>query len=133
MTRRQSGFSLIELLVVIAILGILAAIAIPSYMGIQKRAKRSEFKTNIEILRLLEEKHHSEFSTYIAAGTTDALMAALPEFHPGHTADLYYDYRVDPGPAGIQNSFIATATGKADTHDAGVSFSTNQDNQRVGW
>ena len=56
----QSGFTLIELLIVVAIIGILAAIAVPSYQNYTRKAKFSEVVAAVAPFKLGVEQCFQE-------------------------------------------------------------------------
>ncbi len=63
-TNNAKGFSLIELMIVVAIIGILAAIAVPSFQRFQAKARQSEAKTLLSGLYTAEKTYKMEWGTY---------------------------------------------------------------------
>lgn len=60
----RSGFTLIEMMIVVAIIGILSAIAIPSFIGYMYKARAAEATTFIGGIRGRQESYRSEFGQY---------------------------------------------------------------------
>ena len=61
---KSSGFTLIELMIAVAIVGVLAAIAYPSYIEYVKKGRRAELMVQMLKTRQLMERYYTENRTY---------------------------------------------------------------------
>jgi type IV pilus assembly protein PilE len=101
MINRTKGFTLIELMVVVAIIGIISAIAFPSYDSYMKKTRRADAKVALTTIADRQERFYLQNNTYTTVfGATGLNLSTTSE-------EGYYTLAMNSGNA---TGFKATAT-----------------------
>lgn len=126
------GFTLIELIVAVAIVGVLAAIALPSYRNYLIRSARVAAQAELLELASLEEKIYLNSNAYtssVTAAYTGTAAGGLGRTS-GQTRDSKYNLSLSVGTGSA--TFVLTATPVSGTQQAGDgNLSISESGQRL--
>src|SRR5664279_4840927 len=73
--RSQQGFTIVELLIVIVVIGILAALVITTYNGIQQKGRNTERTTDLKAVQGQLEAYYAQNGRYPASTDLGATSA----------------------------------------------------------
>jgi type IV pilus assembly protein PilE len=93
--KSSKGMTLIELMIVVAIVGILSAIAYPSYTEYVLRGRRAEARTALMDLMQQQERYFTQNNTYLKfdtsnLGVTNPATVPFKHFSGDSAANGYY-------------------------------------------
>lgn len=117
--KNQSGFTLIELMITVAVIGILSAIAYPSYQSHLIKSRRAAAQAQLVAVALQEQQYLLDARSYTS--DLSVLKVTVPP-----SVSAYYTVTISVS-ASVPPAFTATATplsGTPQANDAAISLNS---------
>ena len=105
------GFTLLELMVVVAIVGILAAIALPSYQGYIDQARQATLRSAAQSMAVRQALYRAEEGTYSSEGWSPGDGPTETGWAPSDGADAF-TYAINAGSDGYAVTVTDPASGE---------------------
>jgi type IV pilus assembly protein PilE len=115
----QKGFTLIELMIVVVIVGILAAVALPTYNNYVIRGKIPDANANLASKRVQMEQFYQDNRTYVGGTACNS----------DTSSSKYFTFSCTGAGAPSATTYIITATGTGSM--AGFTYTIDQSNTKT--
>ena len=113
------GFTLIELMIAVAIVGIIAAVAYPSYRDSVSRSRMADATGLLSTTRVRLEQYYQDNRNY--GSTASACGVAMP-------TSPFFTFSCNWGSGGTSQTFLLTATGNAAVGMSGYTYTVDHAN-----
>ena len=109
--KRPSGFTIVELLIVIVVIGILAAIVIVAFNGVQERSRLASMQSDLQSINKAIMMYHADEGHYPYMGTTGGNVTGATLNISGLVPEYMAKMPRIPSGAGGYYAYIWSANG----------------------